>query len=178
MIDVTMLFVDITTLVLYIIALTLSIRRNGQKGVLSSMKQIFLFSLCISTVFLWYALGDISPGNKLLLACIHIVIVGALCFSYILGLLGLPLTSLRTALLLTLAHYGDKGASIRTLLKIYSKHSIMHHRLHRLETSGEIVRRGNYVMLRSRTSYFVLHNRFLLFLIHLYFPFGLRPVRK
>lgn len=166
-IDLVIVLTSLVTFIFFVIGLTALVRIRGQEGILSSIKNVFLVLSLGSSVIFWIVVGDV------ILLIVHIVIFWALSFSYVLGLFGLPLTSLRIQLLLAIVASGDKGCYMKTLLKKYSKEAIVRQRLYRLETSGEIVEKGKYYMLRSRWSYFVLHNYFLLFLLKLY-----RPIKK
>ncbi len=156
---------------LFIIGLTLLIRAKGQTEILLSIKKLFLVLLCVSSIILWFILGNMNDIDKVALLFAYVLLFWSMSFSYTLVLFGTALTSLRIQFLLTLVGHGDRGADMRTLMKEYSKESIVRIRLHRFETSGEIIKKGNHYKLRSQWSYFILHNLFLLFLLRLYRPF-------
>lgn len=170
MIDYMVIITSSFSFLIFVISLTLLVRAKGQAEILVSMKKLFLVLLCVSSIIFWVILGNMNGVDKMVLLCVHLVLFWAMSFSYILGLFGIPLTSLRIQFLLTLFAHGASGSDLKTLMKEYSKKSIVRIRLHRLETSGEIIRKGKYYMLRSRWSYFVLHNYFLLLLLNMYRP--------
>lgn len=173
MIDYFILIISSLTFVFFVIGLTISVRARGQAGVLTSMKQLFLVLSLISSIVLWFVIGERSIKLTFILMGIHLLLFWSLSFSYILGVFGLPMTSLRMQLLLTIAGFGDRGIKRNQLEKKYSTRTMVAQRLYRLETSGELVKRGSRYMLRSQWSYFMLHNRFLLLLLRIY-----RPIRK
>lgn len=172
MIDYAIVGVSSVSFFSFVIGLILSVRAKGQAEILVSMKKIFIGLAATGCGVLWMFLGGSSDVEKVVVLFIYIFLFWAMSFSYILGLFGIPLTSVRIQFLLTLVSHGDRGAHVKTLMKEYSKDSLIRIRLHRLMSSGEIIRKGNYYVLRSRWSYFILHNMLLLFLIALYRPIG------
>lgn len=172
MIDYVIVGVSSASFLLFIVGITLSVRAKGQAEILLSMKKLFIGLAVVGCSALWTFLGNIRDVDKVLLLCTYLLLFWAMSFSYVLGLFGIPLTSVRIQFLLTLVSHGERGAFAKTLMKEYSKDSIIRIRLHRLISSGEIIKKGNYYMLSSRWSYFILHNMLLLFFIHLYRPIG------
>lgn len=168
--DVIIVIVSSISFLLFVIGLIVSVRAKGQAEILTSMKKLYLVLSMVGSIFIWLIFRDTNIVDTILFIVLYLVLFWAMSFSYILGLFGIPLTSVRMQFLLTLAAHGDRGADIQVMRKAYSKESILAIRLHRLETSGEIIRKGNYYALRSRWSYFVIHNIFLLFLIKLFQP--------
>lgn len=166
MIDKLIVLFAIGTFILYVITLAITVRVNGQKGILTSLKQVFIILTIISSAVVWITLKDIG------LLFLHLVLLWSLSFAYILCLFGLPLTSLRMQILLTISKSGDEGIGISELSKKYSHEQVLEQRIVRLESSKEIVKKSGLYRLRSSYSYFMLHNRFLLFLIKLYRPFN------
>lgn len=170
MIDMFLIIISGCSFLLFMIGLILYVRVRGQGEILSAMKHVYLTLCVLGSLSLWFFLRNTPIRDMVIVIAIYIVLFWAMSFSYILGLFGMPLTSVRIQFLLTLFAHGDSGADKETLKKEYSKDTLVNIRLHRLETSGEIVKKGNRYMLRSRWSYFVLHNIFLLFLIKLFRP--------
>lgn len=171
MVDYLITVMSCISFLFFVIGLILFIRAKGQAEILLSMKRLYLALGVAGSISLWLMLGDVTTSLKIIFVVLYLLLFWAMSFSYILGLFGIPLTSVRIQFLLTLIARGGKGANVKALMKDYSKESLVNIRLHRLMTSGEIVKKGNYYMLGSRRSYFVLHNLFLLFLLKLYRPF-------
>lgn len=172
MIDSLIVSISSISFFLFVVGLTLAVRIKGQAEILTSMKQLYLSLSLVGSISLLFMAGDMNIVDMLLFTVLYLVLFWAMAFSYILGLFGIPLSSVRMQFLLTLASHGRGGADMKKLRKEYSTTSLIGIRLHRLGTSGEIIKKGNQYMLRSRWSYFVLHNVFLLFLIKLF-----RPIR-
>lgn len=172
-IDSVIFIISSVTFILFVIGLTISVRARGQAGILTTMKQLFLALSLTSSIVLWIGSAEHSLEMKFVILITHLLLFWSVSFSYILGVFGLPMTSLRMQLLLTIAGFGDRGIGRNQLEKKYSTRTMVAQRLYRLETSGELVRRGSRYMLRSKYSYFMLHNRFLLLLLAIY-----RPIRK
>lgn len=170
MIDYLLVATSSISLFMFVIGLIICVRTKGQAEILLSMKGLFIGLLVLGCISLWYMVGDMRVSDKVVVIFLYILLFWAMSFSYILGLFGMPLTSTRVQFLLTLMAHGGKGADIQNLTKDYSRDSIIGIRLHRLITSGEIIQKGNKYMLKSRWTYFVLHNEFLLFLIELFQP--------
>ncbi len=171
MIDKTLILISAFSFFIFVAALTILVRMRGHWGILLWMQRIFLVLLVGSSVSVWYIFSDVSIDNKIILLIANFFLTGALSFAYIDGFFGLPLTSLRIELLTTIVRAGHHGIREQDLLKRYTKPSIIRRRLFRLETSGEIVRVGDRYMLRSFSSYFMLHTFVLLGLLVLYKPF-------
>lgn len=170
MIDATLISVSISSLSFFILALTLVVRKRGTKGILVSMKQLFLALSLLTSAGVWGIYGSISLDNRIQIVVVHLLLFWLLSFSYIIGLFGLPLTSMRIQLLLTIFQSGKGKLRRSDLMKQYTKRMIVEQRLWRLETSGEIVKNGNVYSLRSRWSYFMVHTYFLMLLTRLYRP--------
>ncbi len=170
MADIAIVLMASVSCIVFIISLTLVIRAKGQSKILVSIKTSYLTLLGIGSSILWLILGNMMTVEKMGLLLVFIILFSAICFSYTLIVFGTSITSVRIQFLINLLGYGDRGANIKRLMKDYSKESLIRIRLHRLETSGEVIRRGAYYSIKSRWSYFMVHNYFLLFLINLYSP--------
>lgn len=172
MIDITLLLASIISFLLFVFFLTICVRKVGQTGILSWMKRIFIVLFVIGCFVLWLHFKIFPLTTRIMLLTVYLFLYWALSFAYTLGLFGLPLTSLRIQLLITLVQSNRKNMKKEMLLRKYSRLIIVKQRLHRLETSGEIIRRGNRYLLRSPWTYFMIHTYFLILLMVLYRPFG------
>jgi hypothetical protein len=170
MTDILLCLISFISFIFLVIGLGLSVRSHGQAGIISAMKQWFIGLSVVSGLCIWFIFYSFPPEAKGMFILLHMVLFGSLSFSYIIGLFGLPLTSLRIQLLLCIAKHGSSGINIKSLDQTYSKVTMVRQRLYRLETSREIIKEGKYYVLRSKWSYFVLHNMFLMLLLRLYRP--------
>ncbi len=170
MVDYLIIGISSISFFFFVIGLMLLVRAKGQAEILLSMKRLFLTLSLMGNTAIWVMLWNTSVYDKLFVITLYMMLFWAMSFTYILGLFGIPLTSVRIQFLLTLVAHGVRGADMSDLMKEYSKDSIVGIRLLRLVTSGEIIKKGNSYMLRSRWSYFVLHNYFLLLLLKIFRP--------
>jgi hypothetical protein len=170
MVDILVLFTSIASLLVFVFSLAHWIRVNGENGILLTIKRLFLVISGVSSFFLWFMAGGISLLLRIELLFIHILLFWSLSFAYIIGLFGLPLTSLRIQLLLMFARRREHGMTLVSLTRRYGIKEIVRQRLNRLETSGEIARRGEVYALRSKWTYFMIHTYVLLFLTWVYRP--------
>lgn len=170
MLDIIVFFTSIVSFLVFVLGLAHLIRTKGHEGILLSIKRLFLIVSLVSSIFLWFIVASKLTSQYLELIFIHLLLFWSLSFAYILGIFGLSLTSLRIQLLLILVSKVNQKMTQASLIRWYSIKDIVKKRLYRLESSGEIVRRGGVYTLRSKWSYFMLHSYVLLFLTWLYRP--------
>lgn len=89
---------------------------------------------------------------------ISFVLFTLLSLSYILGIFGMMVASLRVRILREIYSSKTKGISISDLLAIYNKKKIVDERLLRLLTGGEVSKSGNMYSLVSKRSVFRVHH--------------------
>lgn len=162
MIDLILVVLSLASVILFITLLALVMRRIGQKGIMSLIKRIFIVISVISCSINWILLGDLK------FLFIQLILNFLFCFAYIIGFFGLPLTSVRVWLLLILAGKGNMKR--RELVKAFTVQMVVKKCLYRLETSGEIERRGGVYRVKSLSSYFMIHTQMLRILVWLYRP--------
>lgn len=169
MVDSTIVGISLLSFLFFVLGMVVAIRMYGQKGILISLKRLFIVPIVFSSVALWFVIpGSLIEHLRFLF--LHLFLYWSLCFSYVIGLLGLPLTSLRIQLLLSIVRLGGKGINYRDLTEQYSKTIVVKQRLYRLTTSHEITEDNKMYSLRSSRSYFMLHTYVLVFLLWLYKP--------
>ncbi|OGG04290.1 hypothetical protein A2Z33_04025 [Candidatus Gottesmanbacteria bacterium RBG_16_52_11] len=99
---------------------------------------------------------------------ISFILFGLVCFSVVLTVFGLTVTSLRIHILTEIADAGEPGIAETALEKKYSKREVMVVRLIRLTESGELVNRGRRYFPVYHRSYFLLHTFILMLYNRLY----------
>lgn len=91
-----------------------------------------------------------------------------LCFSYVLTVFGVCVTSIRIQMLCEIAKTRGRGVSEVQMLKKYNKNDIVRTRLSRLIGSGEIKKEKNFYYPNKKISYFQLHTYLLILIRRLY----------
>jgi len=170
MTDIIIFSSSVCSLALFIVGLGLSVRRHGQSGIIQAMKQVFIGITCSGVLFLLVVFHNMPRVDLFIILMIYLVLFWALAFAYIIGIFGLPLTSLRIQILLTVYNSPFHRIREEDLMKKYSLSTMVEQRIFRLETSGEIIKKGKVFFIKSTRSYFVLHNKFLIYLTKIFKP--------
>lgn len=96
------------------------------------------------------------------------VIYTLMAWSYILGIFGITVTSVRMQMLSEIAKSGSRGITIDALLKHYNRKRMVSQRLFRLVSSGELKEVGGRYFIRRKISPFLVHVYLQRMLLKLY----------
>lgn len=86
-----------------------------------------------------------------------LVIYTLMAWSYILGVFGITVTSVRMQMLPEIAKSGSRGITIGALLTHYNRKRMVSQRLFRLVSSGELKDVGGRYFIRRKISPFLVH---------------------
>ena len=155
--DLNIILLSLLLSLLFLGIHILVIRKQGDSGVFIWLLRVFFLVGLVGAVILFLVFRHESMPVIFLLEGTTIMLYGLIVFSYILGIFGITITSVRIQILSKIVTSGENGMTKSELMKEYNRTTLIHQRLKRLLSSGEIIRKKGTYYLSHSSSPFMIH---------------------
>lgn len=156
-IDFGVIVLSIVFSIVFLALHILVIRSIGDRAVFPWLLRVFFLVAVVGIAPMILFFQNIPSEVIVLLTLATVTLYALIVFSYILGIFGITITSVRIQILCKIFSAGSRGITTKELMKDYNRTVQFSQRLHRLITSGEVKEKnGKYFVPRS-LSPFILH---------------------
>jgi hypothetical protein len=144
-------------------------RRYRDRAILHNIVGVFLITGALGCCMMLILFTQVPFEFRICMLALSFILYGLMVFIFILGVLGVMLTSVRIGLLIEIYKSGLSGIREKDLLRIFNRSTVTRERLFRLVTSGDIrLVKGRYI-LKRKVSPFLIHMYLQRLFLKIYF---------